>query len=54
VVSFTPWPLYSQRKSPFIHWREGCVGSSGGLDAEEKRKIHAFTGNLTLGVQTVT
>jgi hypothetical protein len=39
VVSFTPRPLYPQRKNPSTHWIGGWEGPRGGLDAVVKRKI---------------
>jgi hypothetical protein len=39
VVSFTPQPLYPQRKSPSYPFDRRLVGSCTGLDAVVKRKI---------------
>jgi len=39
VVSFTPWPLYPQGKSPHTHWIGGWVGPRAVVDAVVKRKI---------------
>ena len=39
VVSFTPQPLYLQRKYPGIHWIVDWMGPRAGLDVEKKRTI---------------
>jgi hypothetical protein len=39
AVSFTPWPLYPQGKSPGNIWIGGWVGSRAVLDTVVKRKI---------------
>jgi hypothetical protein len=39
MVSFTPWPLYFQGRSPGTHWIGGSVDPRTGLDAVSKRKI---------------
>jgi hypothetical protein len=38
VVSFTPRPLFPQRKNPGNHWRGGCVSSRVGLEAVKRRE----------------
>jgi hypothetical protein len=39
VVSFTPWPLYSQGKSPDIPWIGEWMGPRAVPDAVVRRKI---------------
>jgi hypothetical protein len=39
VVSFMPWPLYPQRKSPSYPFDRRWVGLRDGLDTVGKRKI---------------
>jgi hypothetical protein len=39
VASFTPQPLYPQRKTPDTHWIGGSVDLRAGLDMLSKRKI---------------
>jgi hypothetical protein len=46
VVSFTPWLLYPQGKSPDTHWKGGWVGPRASLDAVVKRKIPSLWWDL--------
>jgi hypothetical protein len=39
VVSFMPWPFYSEEFVPSSHWIQSRIQPRAGLEAVEKRKI---------------